>query len=107
MDDDLPASPFIKKRPKGSIRPSGSTSSLRSLAASPSTSTLSFDQGADDQDDDGNVAVVRAGGKKTPAGRVKDREGGKAKGGRLSFGAVDQVSVVWLPNMRSAEFYAP
>lgn len=92
MAEDLPPSPFIKKRPKGSIRPSGSTSSLRSLAASPGGSTLSFAQDDGDDDDGGNVAVIRSRGKKTPAGRVKDREGVAKKSGRLSFGGGDEVS---------------
>lgn len=95
--DDLP-SPFIKKRTKG-IRPSGSTSSLRSLAGSPSasTSTLSFaNDDGDDGDEGGNVAVVRMRGKKTAAGRVQDREGGSSKPkSRLSFGG-GEVRRVWL-----------
>lgn len=90
MDEDLPPSPFIKKR-KG-IRPSGSSSSLRSLAASPtaSTSNLSFAQ--DEDDDIGAPTVVRS-IKKTTVGRLKDREGGtKPKSSRLSFGGGEEVS---------------
>lgn len=97
MDEDLPPSPFIKKRPKGSIRPSGSTSSLRSLAATPTTTAPNGngdDDGGDGDDADmGNVAVVRSRGKKTPAGRVKERQGTKQKS-RLSFGgAADEGEV--------------
>ncbi|GAA5862749.1 hypothetical protein JCM1840_002660 [Sporobolomyces johnsonii] len=88
MEDDHP-SPFIKKRKQ--LRPSGSTSSLRSVAAnSPSTSKLSF--GAEDEGDDdgaGNVAVIRNKGKKTPAGRLREAST-KGKGGRLSFGGGDE-----------------
>lgn len=99
MDDELPPSPFIKKRPKGSIRPSGSTSSLRSLAldspAATSASTsaaAAFNPADDDDDDGGNIAVIRARGKKTPAGSVKQREATGKKAGRLSFGGDDEVS---------------
>lgn len=74
-------SPFIKKRSK--IRPSSSSSSLRSL---------SFQDSQDDGDaeqDDGNVAIVRPKFKKTPAGKVKEREGGGRPKSRLSFGGAD------------------
>lgn len=89
--DDVPASPFLKKRAKG-IRPSGSTSSLRSLAAngSPSTSSLSFN--ADDDEEGGNVVIQRPKVKKTTAGRVLDREGAPKAKSRLSFGGGDEVS---------------
>ncbi|CEQ40115.1 SPOSA6832_01682 [Sporobolomyces salmonicolor] len=88
MEDDNP-SPFIKKRKQ--LRPSGSTSSLRSIGAnSPSTSKLSF--GAEEEEDDdgaGNVAVMRNKGKKTPAGRLREAST-KGKEGRLSFGGGDE-----------------
>ena len=81
----------FKKRSKG-VRPSGSSSSLRSLAASPGGADGAAAGGSDAGDDDeGNVAVIRR--KKTPAGRVKDREGGAGASpkpkSRLSFGGAD------------------
>ncbi|KAL8278337.1 hypothetical protein RQP46_009229 [Phenoliferia psychrophenolica] len=77
---------FIKKRSKGGVRPSASSSSLRQPDSPAAASPLAAQP--DDEDDEGNVAVIRR--KKTPAGRVKDREGGaggspKPKS-RLSFG---------------------
>jgi GC-rich sequence DNA-binding factor len=82
MEGASPVSSFKKR----TIRPSSSSSSIRSLAASPSTSTLSKETTNDaEQEDEGNVAIVRARGKKTTVGRVKDREGTK-KASRLSFG---------------------
>lgn len=77
---------FIKKRTK--LRPSGSTSSLRSVQ---SPSTLSFPAEEGEDDDSGNVAVIRQKKKKTPLGVVKSREG--LPKSRLSFGA--PVSLGW------------
>lgn len=82
-----PISSFKKR----SIRPSSSSSSIRSLAGSPSTPTLSKEIATNDgaEEDEGNVAVVRARGKKSAVGRVKDREGTK-KTSRLSFGGEEE-----------------
>lgn len=89
-EDDAPTF-TIKKRSK----PRSSAASIRSSTAAPAAST---DQPAgaqpaqDDDEDAGNVAVFRSRGKKTPAGRVKDREAPKARS-RVSFGADDDVSL--------------
>ncbi|GAA5889079.1 hypothetical protein JCM8208_007763 [Rhodotorula glutinis] len=86
MDDDSGPTFTIKKRSK----PRASTSSLRSSTA-PSDQPAQQPTTTDDNpDDDGNVAVFRARGKKTPAGRVKDREGAATKPrARVSFGGDD------------------
>jgi GC-rich sequence DNA-binding factor len=82
----------IKKRTKS--RPTGSlsrSSSSATLANSPAKLSFGGDytQGEEqDEEDGGNVPVIRSRGKKTPAGRVREREGGagtKPKS-RLSFG---------------------
>ncbi|GJN92794.1 hypothetical protein Rhopal_005832-T1 [Rhodotorula paludigena] len=86
MDGDDAAPAFaIKKRSKA--RPS-------SISLRPSTSSLSLapDDSAHaapaNDEAEGNVAVFRSRGKKTPAGRVKDREAVKARS-RISFGGDD------------------
>jgi len=95
MDDDGPTTPVSTFKKRNKLRPSGSTSSLRSApastpAAADSSSGLSFSQDDGDDDESGNVAVIRVKKKKTPAGVVRSRErvasgagGGKS---RLSFG---------------------
>lgn len=80
MEEDLPASPFIKKRIKGGIRSSNSSSSLRSLAGSPSN--LSFNQ--DDEEEEESVSVIRS-SKKSTIDKLKGKEKSKTKS-RLSFG---------------------
>ncbi|BGP18171.1 hypothetical protein JCM10213_009014 [Rhodosporidiobolus nylandii] len=91
-DDDSQPSFTIKKRSKarpaaGGIARSASSTSLNSPAK------LSFggdDDAQEGEEDGGNVPVIRSRGKKTPAGRVKDREGGAGGGkgkSRLSFGS--------------------
>ncbi|KAI5481193.1 GC-rich sequence DNA-binding factor [Pseudohyphozyma bogoriensis] len=85
MDDDLGQPTFIKKRTK-SVRPSGSTSSLRSLSLEDHPSSVAGDSAAPPADDDeGNVAIIRNRGKKGALGRVKAEAGVKPKS-RLSFG---------------------
>lgn len=84
MDTDSAPSPAFKKRVKGSIRPSGSTSSLRSLAASPSTAA-GPGEGAEEGEEEGTPVIRRT--KKSAASKVKDREGGAKPKARLSFGA--------------------
>ena len=81
MDGASAPSPAFKKRVKGSIRPSGSTSSLKLLATSPSTAGQA--EGAESEEE-GTPVIRRT--KKSAASKVKDREGIKTKG-RLSFGA--------------------
>ncbi|BGP09779.1 GC-rich sequence DNA-binding factor 2 [Rhodotorula toruloides] len=90
-EEDLQPQFTIKKRAK---KPRPSTSSIRSFSSAQDddTPTPAAESGAGPQDDtqeDGNVAVVRARGKKTPAGRVRDREAGKSKG-RISFGGDEE-----------------
>ncbi|GAA5985030.1 hypothetical protein JCM11641_000823 [Rhodosporidiobolus odoratus] len=89
MQEDDPAPTFtIKKRTKS--RPSSSVSRSASSTSLNSPAKLSFDneqQEPDAQEDAGNVVVMRNRGKKTPAGRVKEREGGGKSKSRLSFGS--------------------
>ncbi|GAA5935558.1 hypothetical protein JCM3775_003350 [Rhodotorula graminis] len=86
MDDDSGPTFTIKKRSK----PRASTSSLRSSTAPDQSAHQPAAVNDDNNDDDGNVAVFRARGKKTPAGRVKDREGAATKArARVSFGGDD------------------
>ncbi|GAA6017197.1 hypothetical protein JCM10207_002568 [Rhodosporidiobolus poonsookiae] len=81
MDDDTAPVFTIKKRTKS--RPSGTGIPRSSSSASlNSPSKLSIDTQHDTQDgqeDEGNVVIKRT-GKKTAAGRVKDREGAGAGG---------------------------
>ncbi|GAA5851668.1 hypothetical protein JCM9279_002539 [Rhodotorula babjevae] len=87
MDDDSGPSFTIKKRSK----PRASTSSLRSSTTADQPAQQPTATTNDDDDNNGNVAVFRSRGKKTPAGRVKDREatGAKARA-RVSFGGDDE-----------------
>ncbi|GEM10195.1 GC-rich sequence DNA-binding factor [Rhodotorula toruloides] len=90
-EEDLQPHFTIKKRAK---KPRPSTSSIRSFSSAQGddTPTAAAGNGADAQDgadEDGNVAVVRVRGKKTPAGRVRDREAGKSKS-RMWFGGDEE-----------------
>ncbi|GAA5886767.1 hypothetical protein JCM6882_005881 [Rhodosporidiobolus microsporus] len=93
MEEDDQPSFTIKKRTKS--RPSGAAGGSLSRSASSaslnSPAKLSFGGDEENEEGAGNVAVIRSRGKKTPAGRVREREGGGAAGGksksRLSFGA--------------------
>lgn len=83
MEEDLPPSPFIKKRIKGGIKTSNSSSSLRSLGGS--TSNLSFkNQDDDEEEEELNVSVIRS-SKKSSINKLKGKEINKIKS-RLSFG---------------------
>ncbi|KAM0752770.1 hypothetical protein T439DRAFT_342265 [Meredithblackwellia eburnea MCA 4105] len=74
---------FKKRTNSAKIRSSASSTSLRSLAPdSPAKSGSIQTDNDDDNDDEGNVPIIRR--KKTPAAKVKDRES-KPKS-RLSFG---------------------
>lgn len=87
METATPVSTFKKR----TIRPSSSSSSIRSLAASPSTSALAPATVQTGDDDDAREdkartdAIAQARSKKTAAGRVQGREVGR-KASRLSFG---------------------
>lgn len=87
MDDDSAPTFTIKKRSK----PRASTSSLRSSTTADQPAQQPAADNDNDDDEAGNVPVFRSRGKKTPAGRVKDREATKPRA-RVSFGADDEVS---------------
>ncbi|GAA6048331.1 hypothetical protein JCM3770_000953 [Rhodotorula araucariae] len=84
MEDDSQPTFTIKKRAK----PRPSSSSLRSAAPPPDEPLPPASAPPAPGEDEGNVPVFRSRGKKTPAGRVKDREGTKARS-RVSFGGDD------------------
>ncbi|TKA52589.1 hypothetical protein B0A53_04599 [Rhodotorula sp. CCFEE 5036] len=88
MQEEEEAPAFvIKKRtkPRSSLVSKLSTSSDATSTSAPTSSALEKDE-----DEDGNVPVIRSRGKKTPAGRVKAREcGAAAARGRISFGGDD------------------
>ncbi|BGP49978.1 hypothetical protein JCM10450v2_005883 [Rhodotorula kratochvilovae] len=84
MEEDPEPAFTIKKRSK----PRPSSSALRSAPPPPDEPTSAHTAPPAPDEDDGNVPVFRTRGKKTPAGRVKDREGGKARS-RVSFGGDD------------------
>lgn len=79
-------SPVISSFKKRSIRPSNSSTSIRSLAASPSAVPV------DDDDDEGQTAVFRPKARTTFAGQVRSRELGTLKK-RLSFGGEVCISL--------------
>ncbi|BGP33773.1 hypothetical protein JCM10296v2_005577 [Rhodotorula toruloides] len=90
-EEDLQPSYTIKKRAK---KPRPSTSSIRSFSSaqgddSPAAAAGNGADAQDEAEEDGNVPVIRARGKKTPAGRVREREAGKSKG-RISFGGDEE-----------------
>ncbi|GAA6030231.1 hypothetical protein JCM8097_009000 [Rhodosporidiobolus ruineniae] len=92
MDDDGQPAFTIKKRTKS--RPSSGVVRSTSTSSLNSPSKLSFtgddaETAEGDEEGAGNVAVIRNRGKRTPAGRVREREGGGAAKGksRLSFGS--------------------
>lgn len=85
--DEAPAF-VIKKRtkPRSSLVSKLSTSSDSTSAPPTATSALEGEE-----EEDGNVPVIRSRGKKTPAGRVKARESAApAARGRISFGGDDE-----------------
>ncbi|KAG0659930.1 hypothetical protein C6P46_004870 [Rhodotorula mucilaginosa] len=88
MQEEEEAPAFvIKKRtkPRSSLVSKLSTSSDATSTSAPTSSALEKDE-----EEDGNVPVIRSRGKKTPAGRVKARESGAAAArGRISFGGDD------------------
>lgn len=94
MDDDEPSTPISTFKKRNKIRPSGSTSSLRANASA-SPSTLSFAQDDGDDDDSGNVAIIKQRKKRTPAGVVRSREGLGAGKSRLSFGGEGVSQTTW------------